>query len=59
VTFFHTGQYIDSSGALERHTQYLKTAWHEVLVDYALSKPDVRLVSARETLTWIRDPTPL
>ncbi len=28
-------------------------------IDYALSKPEVRIVSAKELLDWLRDPSPL
>jgi hypothetical protein len=38
--------------------QERREAFREFL-DYALSKPEVRVVSARELLTWLQSPTPL
>lgn len=47
----HTDEY-DDANAHRREAM-------EVFLDYALEKPEVRVVSVKQTLDWIREPTPL
>ncbi|MEM7156851.1 MAG: polysaccharide deacetylase family protein [Myxococcota bacterium] len=47
----HTDEY-DQANAQRREAM-------EIFLDYALEKPDVRIVSVKQALDWIREPTPL
>ena len=50
---------INSWGSIENTTYQERIQVLTDFVDYALSKPDVRIVSAKDLLTWLKNPTAL
>ena len=56
----HTGEYSDSNTTFPADTTAAqRRATMEAFVDYALTKNDVRFVSAKDVIDWMRNPKPL
>jgi hypothetical protein len=55
----HTDYYSSKYTAPPNATVAERQAAIEEFIDYAISKPEVRVTSAKQVLDWIRNPEPL
>jgi hypothetical protein len=55
----HTDVYSSKYTAAPGATDVQRQEAVEEFIDYALSKPEVRVVSNKKILDWVRNPTPL